>query len=207
MLLHEFDLPIVHFPNVSILTISPCVSANSVRKSESAIIVNWIDSIRINLSEFREVHTEGISLQKDDVFRVNCSDCRHDSIVKCKKTSPLLICGLVQQIISCNPCVRPISGCYDFPQIDDTVLKVLVIPKSGVSSGVIAVPVLGLTTWSSVKVYYRIYAVFRTLWKCGWAYDKEKGWRGKFTSLMTLSTCLKPSSLITIGFISSSKWW
>ncbi len=126
--------------------------------------MNRINSIGPDLvSEPGEIHAEGVPLEEDDVIWVNGSDNGVDSIIKCEESSPLFVGRLIQKVVACNPSIWSISRGDVLPQVHNPVLKVLVIPKRGVASNIVRVPVLRLATWGRVKVDYGVYVVFRTL--------------------------------------------
>lgn len=76
------------------------------------------------------------------MFWVNISDGRDNSVIKSQQPSPLNICGLVHGIEPGNPRVTLVPFCQYLPQVDDPVLKMLVIPEGGITSRVIRMPEL-----------------------------------------------------------------
>ena len=70
------------------------------------------------------------------------------------------ICGFVERVVTGDPLVVLVVDGELFPQPDDSVLVVLVVPKVGDVPSVIGVPVCVLTAGSGVQVKNGVDTVF-----------------------------------------------
>jgi hypothetical protein len=101
MLFHEFYFSVVHLANICVLVGFSLISTNPIWETKATVIMHGIDRIREDLVEARKIHTETtikmvsstlislrkqkslrISFQEDDMLGVNCSYCRHNTIVE-----------------------------------------------------------------------------------------------------------------------------
>ena len=67
-------------------------------------------------------------------------------------TVPVGIGGFIDGVVAGDPGVITVTAGEGFPEVDDAVLEVLVIPEAGVVGGVIAVPMLVLEAGERVEV-------------------------------------------------------
>lgn len=144
MLLHKGRLSVVHLPDVLILLLQALIPTDPVGEPETTVIVDRVHGIRKHICETRKVHAESVSLQEQDVIRVNGPHSRYYSIIKREQPCPLLISRLVQQIVSRDPGIALVPIGNNLPQVDDPILEVFVVPECRVASRVITMPVLVL---------------------------------------------------------------
>jgi hypothetical protein len=97
------------------------------------------------------------------VIGINLADDRDDAIVEGQKPGPLRVGRLVHGIVACNPWVSFVAFGDVPPQIDSPILKVDVIPKGGVTGGIVRVPVLILTSREGMQVEDSVNVVLGTL--------------------------------------------
>lgn len=97
--------------------------------------------------ELREICGECVSVQEEDVIRINGSDGRASAIIEAEQVCLLgmRICRLVQNIIASNPCIRGVVVCNFGPKPDEAILKILVFPEIGDMSTGITMPSAALT--------------------------------------------------------------
>lgn len=62
------------------------------------------------------------------------------------------ICGLVEDIVSCNPGVAFVPRCELLPEPDEAVLEIFVLPEKAYVNGVVRMPTSALSTRSRVDV-------------------------------------------------------
>lgn len=75
-----------------------------------------------------EVGAESVTIQEQNVVRVDGSDCLFNSDVEIDQPGVLLVRGLVQGVKAGDPCVVFVVGSEVFPDLDSAVLEVLVNP-------------------------------------------------------------------------------
>lgn len=85
-----------------------------------------------------------VALQKENVVRVNIPDRWHNAVVESQQTCPFRVSRLVHRVVASDPRVTLVSASNMFPEVNGSVLEVLVVPESSVSSRVIGVPILVL---------------------------------------------------------------
>lgn len=140
------------------------------------------------------------------MLRVDLANCWDDAVVEGEETSPLRVGRLVHRVVSRYPRVPAVSLSNVLPQVDSTVLEVNVVPEGGVAGRVVGVPILVLAAGQCVDVEDSVDLVLGTLQHCQ-IRNQSKPKTESHTISTTRSTCLNPSSLISNGFMSSSKWW
>ena len=142
MFLHKLHFSVIHLPDICILISCTLVSSNTVGKAKATVVMYGIYCVGEDLIESGKVHTKCIPLEENDVVRIDGPNSGHNSIVESQEPSPLLICWLIQKIVTCYPGIRFVSFCNEFPEIDHSILEVLVVPESSISCRVVAVPIL-----------------------------------------------------------------
>lgn len=108
-------------------------------------------------------HGERVTIEPEDVVRVDGTDSGLEAVVKGWETVVKRVAGLVDGVIACDPGVISVVLCDLTPEPDRSVLVVLVVPKRGISSWGIGVPVRVLTPRDGVHVEDRVDAVFGAL--------------------------------------------
>lgn len=109
VLLHEGNLSIVHPSNVLFLFRMTLESADSIRESKTAVVVNRVHRVREDLVEAGEVHAETggegqrgcpsnkglltpcylrIAFEEEDVLGVDIADGGDDAVVKAQQAGP-----------------------------------------------------------------------------------------------------------------------
>ena len=74
-------------------------------------------------------HTYGVSVQVEDVIRINCADRRLNSGIEGLQVHMFWVSRLVHGIVTGDPCVVAVMLCNFNPQIDHLVLEELEIPE------------------------------------------------------------------------------
>jgi hypothetical protein len=95
--------------------------------------------------EVAKVGTESVAVQEQDVVRVDRSDGLFDSDVKVDQTGVLLVCWLIQGVVTGDPGVVLVVLGEVFPDLDGSVLEVLVYPDCERVSGAYESTVVSLT--------------------------------------------------------------
>ena len=108
--------------NVSLCRASQ-ICFNSLR-----VVVASVDRVGQSLLEVAEVGTESVAVQEENVVRVDGSDGLFDSNVEVDQSGVLLIGGFVQGVEAGNPGVVFVVSSEVLPDLDSSVLKVLVNP-------------------------------------------------------------------------------
>ena len=104
----------------------------------------------ILIAEVSEIRREGIPVQKQDVVSVDLPDRIVETIVVLDETDVLRFCGFVKRVVAGDPFVVFVVGRELFPQPDDSILMVLVVPEICDMPSVVGVPVCVLTAGSGV---------------------------------------------------------
>lgn len=113
--LHKRNLAIVHLPDIRVLVLQSLVSANAVRESEAAVVVDRIHGVGEHLGEAGEVHAEGVALEEENMIWVDLSDGWNDAIVEGQEPCPLDIGGLIKRVESCDPRIALVALCENLP--------------------------------------------------------------------------------------------
>lgn len=87
-----------------------------------------VDRVGQSLLEVAEVGTESVAVQEENVVRVDGSDGLFDSNVEVDQSGVLLIRGFVQGVEAGNPGVVFVVSSEVLPDLDSSVLEVLVNP-------------------------------------------------------------------------------
>lgn len=87
-----------------------------------------VDRVGQSLLEVAEVGTESVAVQEENVVRVDGSDGLFDSNVEVDQSGVLLIGGFVQGVEAGNPGVILVVSSEVLPDLDSSVLEVLVNP-------------------------------------------------------------------------------
>jgi hypothetical protein len=75
-----------------------------------------------------EVGAESVTVQEQDVIRVNGSDSLFDSYVEIDQSSVFLVRRFIQRVESGNPSVVLVVSRKVFPDLHSSVLEILVYP-------------------------------------------------------------------------------
>lgn len=165
-------------------------------------------AIRQHGIEPAPLNREGVSIQPEDVVRVDGADGGFEAGVEGWEADVLRVAGLVDGVVAGDPGVGAVAGGELGPEPDGAVLVVAVVPEGGVVGGVVGVPVRVLAAGEGVHVEDGVDVVFGALGE-GYVSGLDwMGWEGREgrTRSITRSRCLNPLSFSTRGFISSSKW-
>jgi len=98
------------------------------------------------------LHGECVTVQPEDVVRVDLSDSRLKAVVERRKTVVERVAWLVNWVVTSYPSVVLVAFSNLSPEPDDTVLVVFVVPEAGVVGDVVRVPVRVLSAGGGVKV-------------------------------------------------------
>jgi hypothetical protein len=90
--------------------------------------VTSVDRVWQSILEVAEVGAEGVTVQEQNVIRVNGSDSLFDPNVKVEQPCVLLVRRFVQRIVTGDPGVVLVVRSEVFPDLDGSVLEVLVYP-------------------------------------------------------------------------------
>lgn len=156
MLLHKSNLAVVHLADVDILIRQTLVSTNAVREAKSTVIVYRVYRVIEYLCKAGEVHAKCVALKPENVFGINIADSGDDAIVEGEQASPLDVGGFVEGVVSRDPRISLVSLRNNLPQVDDSILEMLVVPEGGVAGRVVGVPILVLAAGSGVEVENRV---------------------------------------------------
>lgn len=83
---------------------------------------------------------------------INTANLWFDASVKVLQSVLQRIGGLVHRVVTGDPGVVFVVFRQGYPQLDDSILKVLEIPKEGFVDSGITVPSLILTAWTSMEI-------------------------------------------------------
>jgi len=166
--------------------------------------VQGVYRVRKRLVEMLPFHGERVTVQPEDVVRVNFSDSRLEAVVERRKTVMERVTWFVDWVVASYPCVVLVAFGNLSPQPDDSVLVVLVIPEAGIVGDIVRMPIRILSSGGGMQVENGVDLVLGAL--TSWLADTSTALQGSLTMSTTLSRCLKPSVFNTLGFMSSSKW-
>lgn len=122
--------------------------------------------VRERLVKVLPLHGKCVSIQPEDVVRVNLPDGWLNAVVEGWQTVVERITWLVDRVVAGYPGIVLVTFGDLSPEPNDTILVVLVVPESGVVSNIVRVPVGVLTARRRVKVQNCVDFVLRALMDC-----------------------------------------
>src|SRR5918993_5454448 len=141
---------------VNVLTARDTGVGAAVYKAWQRVVVVGIYDAGPRLTEHVEVHRIAVTLEEDQVVRVDGQDRLVEPPVEGHDELLARVGWLVYGVVASHPRVAPVVVSYMFPEVHRPVLEMLVSPEQRLVGRVVRMPVLVLVAWQGVQVDDRV---------------------------------------------------
>lgn len=114
------------------------------------------------VTKVSEIGCECVSIQEQGVVNIDLPDRFVETIIVFDETGVCWFGGFVERVVTGDPLVIFVVGGELFPQPDDSILVIFVVPKIGDVPSVVGMPVCVLTAGGGVQVKDSVNTVFGT---------------------------------------------
>jgi len=129
-LIHPLALFLVAAEKTTLLLIAGNVGG-VVGEAEGGVVVDRVSGVvpvLVGVTETGEVRRKGVSIEVNGVVGINGADSLVDAVVEGDDAGVGVISGLVQGVVASDPLVALVVSSKLFPEPDDAILEVLVVP-------------------------------------------------------------------------------